>query len=140
MKNRITSAGAKADSEQKAEVTTSSPNNGNTHVVRSPNFVSTKSILDKIVRPNLNTYPYSPLWLECQRLKRRPLAVFVRFCLDSVSLMPLVRSTFLFRVVSTFYNRLIEPSHKSFGKASRSIVSSGNEAQQSGQKKYGAIL
>ena len=32
MKNRITSAEAAADSEQKAEVTTSSPNNGNTNV------------------------------------------------------------------------------------------------------------
>ena len=33
MKNRIPSAGAKADSEQKSEVPTSCPNNGNTHVV-----------------------------------------------------------------------------------------------------------
>jgi DNA-binding transcriptional regulator WhiA len=34
MKNRITSAGTDVDSEQKAEVTTSCPNNGNTNVSR----------------------------------------------------------------------------------------------------------
>jgi predicted RNA-binding Zn-ribbon protein involved in translation (DUF1610 family) len=35
MKNIITSVGTDVVSEQKAEVTTSCPNNGNTHVMRS---------------------------------------------------------------------------------------------------------
>ena len=40
MKNRKTSAGTAADSEQKAEVPTSSPNNAKPPVVRSPNVTS----------------------------------------------------------------------------------------------------
>jgi len=138
--NSKSQAGTAADSSTKDDVNSVSQHNAKPNVVCSPNVVPTESILDKIVRPNLNPYPHSPLWKECRRLQKRPLAVFVRFCLDSVSLMPLVRSTFLFRVVSTFYNRLIEPSRKSFDKEFQAIVNSGNEVQQSGQKKYEAIL
>ena len=50
MKNRITSAGAAADSEQKAEVPTSSPNNAKPNVIGSqsnPEF-NVWHLLDKI--------------------------------------------------------------------------------------------
>ena len=46
MKNRITSAGAAADSEQKAEVPTSSQNNAKHNVVRSPSSKFPKKELD----------------------------------------------------------------------------------------------
>jgi len=56
MKNRITSAGTAADSEQKAEVPTSCPNNAKPHVVRSPNFVSTEKAVEEFEESKKNGY------------------------------------------------------------------------------------
>jgi hypothetical protein len=72
--NSKSQARTKDDSEQKDEDMQVSQHNTKPNVVCSPNVLSTESILDKIVRPNLNSYPYSPLWVECRRLQKRPLA------------------------------------------------------------------
>lgn len=137
--NRKSQARTKADSEQKVENMLVSQHNAKPNVVCSPNVVSTESILDKIVRPNLNPYPYSPLWAECRRLKKRPLAVFVRFCLDSATLMLLGSNNFVCRLLSNFYNHLIEPSHTAFQKKCPATGSLKNMVQPSGQNKYEAI-
>lgn len=129
--------GTAADSEMQPKLPTSSPNNAKPTVVRSPNVVSTESVLGKIVRPNLNPYQG---WAEANRLRKGVKARFLRFCLDSVALMPLVNKSLLFRALSNSYNRCIEPSRKPVDKKFQSIVHSEKEAVLFGQEKYGTVL
>ena len=49
--NRVPSAGTKAEKSTKVETRLpSSPTIGNTHVVRSPNVVSTEKLNDKLIQ------------------------------------------------------------------------------------------
>lgn len=110
--------------------------NTQSYVVGSQN-VSTESILVKIVRPNLNPYQG---WSEVNLLRKGAKARFLRFCLDSVALMPLVNRSLLFRALSNSYNRCIEPSQKPIDKKFQSIVHYEKEAVLSEQEKYEIVL
>lgn len=68
------------------------------------------------LRPNLNPYSNYQNWVEANRLKKGAKARFLRFCLDSVALVPLVNRSLLFRALSNSYNRCIEPFQKPFDK------------------------
>jgi hypothetical protein len=82
------------------------------------------SFLWKIVRPNLNDYPFG---LEAERLKRGLRARFLRLCLDSVALTPLGRRSLLFRKLLDLYSRSIEPFQKQVDKKFQPIVRSEKE-------------
>ncbi len=138
--NSNSSAGTTADSDKTPKIPTSSHACSNTFVVRSPNVLPTESILDKIVRPNLNPYSGSNHWVQVERLKKGAKARFLRFCLDSVALMPLVNRSLLFRALSNYYNRCIEPSQTQADKKFQSIVHFEKEAVVSEQEKYGTVL
>ncbi len=137
MQNSKSQAGTEVQQSDAVEASSVSPTCTKPLVVRSPNVANTKSILIKIVRPNLNPYQG---WSEANRLRKGVKARFLRFCLDSVALMPLVNRSPLFRALSNSYNRCIEPSQKPVDKKFQSIAHSEKEVVLYGLEMYGTTL
>lgn len=76
--------------------------------------IHTRIITWATVRPNLCTYND---WFKVEELRGKLAARLLRIVLDSVLLMPLAHKHPLYRTILSFYNRMIEPSHKSGYKA-----------------------